>query len=111
MIKDNIFKIKEQIGNICSRINRDPRDITIVAVAKDRPADEIREVLEAGITDIGENRVQEAVLKYKELANPRTCEPANLRTCELGNSGPVPSSFEPADLPTCELANSPLAHD
>jgi hypothetical protein len=57
MIKDNIRKIKEQI----------PNAITIVAVTKGRTVDEIKETIEAGIRDIGENRVNEAVIKYEQL--------------------------------------------
>jgi len=80
MIKDNILKIKERIAQVCSKANRDPSQITVIAVAKGRSADEIRQVIDAGINDIGENKVQETILKYDELMNQRTIEPANLRT-------------------------------
>ena len=78
MLKDNALRIKKQIALICSRIRREPSSITIVAVSKGRTVEQIQEVIESGvITDIGENRVQEALIKYKELG---TCEPGNLRT-------------------------------
>jgi len=77
MIRENISKIKERISSICSKSNRDSDSIAIVAVSKGRTIQQIREAIEAGITDIGENRVQEAIIKYNEL---RTCELANLRT-------------------------------
>lgn len=81
MIRDNILKIKERIKQVCIEVGRTPDEITIVAVAKGRTADEIKEAAAAGISDIGENKVQEALLKYKELvANQQTCEPANLPT-------------------------------
>jgi len=67
MIKDNILKLKERASLICAKINRDPDSIIIVAVSKGRTPQQIKEVLEAGITDIGENRVQEALIKYSEL--------------------------------------------
>ncbi len=67
MIKDNILKVKGRIDATCSRINRGPGDIAIVAVTKGRTLDNIKEVLPAGITDIGENKVQEALLKYSGL--------------------------------------------
>ena len=76
--RENLLKIKERISSACSGINRDPSSITIVAVSKGRTVEQIQEVIESGvITDIGENRVQEALIKYKELG---TCEPWNLRT-------------------------------
>ncbi len=68
MIKDNIARIKERISRVCSRVNRDPDSITIVAVSKARTAEQIEEVIKAGITDIGENKVQEALSKYKQLS-------------------------------------------
>ena len=64
MIKDNIGKIKERIVSLCAKIGRNPEDITIVAISKGRPVEAVKEAVEAGICDIGENRVQEALLKY-----------------------------------------------
>lgn len=69
MVRDNVRKIKERISSVCSKINRDPQSITIVGVAKGRTVGQIREAITAGITDIGENRVQESFLKYKELTS------------------------------------------
>ncbi len=69
MIKDNIVQIRQRINSACSRVGRDPREITIVAVTKGRSAEEIKEALESGLADIGENRIQEALLKYNALAS------------------------------------------
>ncbi|MFA5275960.1 MAG: YggS family pyridoxal phosphate-dependent enzyme [Candidatus Omnitrophota bacterium] len=64
MIKDNIGKVRERIAAVCAKIGRNPEDITIVAISKGRPAEAIKEVVDSGICDIGENKVQEALLKY-----------------------------------------------
>jgi hypothetical protein len=64
MIKENIHRIKERVSDLCSQANRDAQSIKIVAVAKSRTVEEIREAIEAGMTEIGENRIQEASLKY-----------------------------------------------
>ena len=66
-VKNNILKIKQRIASVCARIGRRPEEITIVAVAKNRTKEQISQALEAGITGIGENRVQEALLKYQSL--------------------------------------------
>lgn len=66
-VKENIRKIKERIDFICSKINRAPRSITIVAVSKGRTTEEIKQAIEAGITNIAENKVQEALGKFSEL--------------------------------------------
>ncbi|MFH1414283.1 MAG: YggS family pyridoxal phosphate-dependent enzyme [Candidatus Omnitrophota bacterium] len=67
MVKANLNRIKERIARVCSKINREVESITIVAVAKNRTAEQIKEAVEAGISDIGENRVQEALVKFDEL--------------------------------------------
>lgn len=67
MIKENLLKVKERISLACSKINKDPNSVTIVAISKARPPEQIKEAIEAGITDIGENRVQEAIIKYNGL--------------------------------------------
>ena len=67
MIKDNIFKIRQRIALACSQSGRSAGDISVVAVTKGRNIDQIKEVVAAGITDIGENRVQEALIKYNQL--------------------------------------------
>jgi pyridoxal phosphate enzyme (YggS family) len=71
MIQENILKVGERISLACAKINQNPEQITIVCVSKNRTKEEIKEAIEAGITDIGENRVQEALLKYNELTSKR----------------------------------------
>ena len=67
MIKENVFRIRQRILEVCSKINQDPGKITLIAVSKGRTIQQIKEAIEAGITDIGENKVQEAAAKYNEL--------------------------------------------
>ncbi|MBM3246051.1 MAG: YggS family pyridoxal phosphate-dependent enzyme [Candidatus Omnitrophica bacterium] len=67
MIEQNISRIRQRISEICSSANKEAADITIVAITKSRPADEVRQALQAGITDIGENKVQEAIVKFNEI--------------------------------------------
>jgi pyridoxal phosphate enzyme (YggS family) len=67
MIRENVLRIKESISLVCSKINRDPNSVTIVAVSKGRDPEQIKDTVKVGIADIGENRVQEALTKYKNL--------------------------------------------
>ncbi|MCX5709856.1 MAG: YggS family pyridoxal phosphate-dependent enzyme [Candidatus Omnitrophica bacterium] len=67
MIRDNIGKIRERVRAACVKVNRDSAEVTIVAISKGRTVEQVREAVEAGITDIGENRVQEASLKLRGL--------------------------------------------
>lgn len=67
MIKENILKIKEQVTQACGRRSREAKDIAIVAVTKGRSLEDIKEALAAGVSQIGENRIQEALLRYRQL--------------------------------------------
>src|SRR5690348_13527955 len=48
-----------------------PPHVTIVAVTKFQPVEAVREAIAAGVTDIGENYVQEAREKFAALSGPR----------------------------------------
>ena len=67
MIQTNIRRIKQHITTVCAQAKRNSDDITLVAVSKTRTIVEITQALAAGITAFGENRVQEALLKYRAL--------------------------------------------
>jgi len=55
-------KITENVKRLLSEV---PEGVEVVAAAKTRTADEILEVLDAGISNIGENYVQEAVAVHE----------------------------------------------
>lgn len=66
-IKDNLEKIRQNVAKACAQCGRNPDDVLILAVTKTRTADEINEAIRCGITDIGENRVQELLAKYDDV--------------------------------------------
>ncbi|PIQ88288.1 MAG: YggS family pyridoxal phosphate-dependent enzyme [Candidatus Omnitrophica bacterium CG11_big_fil_rev_8_21_14_0_20_42_13] len=66
-VKDNILGINNEISSLCLRINRDLESIKLIAVTKEVGPAEILLAIESGITDIGENKVQEALNKYNIL--------------------------------------------
>lgn len=55
--------VLERIARACQRAGRDPGLVRIVAVTKTVPADRIRAGVAAGLTTLGENRIQEAAAK------------------------------------------------
>jgi pyridoxal phosphate enzyme (YggS family) len=60
--------LPERLAQVRAELaRRAPQPITIVAVTKGFGSDAIRAALDAGLADIGENRVQEAVQKQEEL--------------------------------------------
>jgi len=66
MISDNIKDIKDRIQNALTASGRED-DVTLVAVTKFRSVDEIKQVIETGVYDLGENRVQEFMEKYEHI--------------------------------------------
>lgn len=62
-IADNVKRVRERVESAARRAGRRSEDVTIVAVTKTFGPDVVEEILRAGITDIGENRVQELLLK------------------------------------------------
>ena len=67
MIRDNVLRIRENISLICKRLGRNIDEITVVGVTKQSSVPFIKDGLDAGITHIGENRVQEALKKYQSF--------------------------------------------
>jgi len=63
----NIKEIRNRIESVANRVGRDPSSIKLVAATKTVSVHSINEAIEAGITIIGENRVQEARDKIPEL--------------------------------------------
>jgi PLP dependent protein len=67
MIAQNIVSIRGRIVAACSRAGRDPAAVDIVCASKGKSVGEITEALDAGLRNVGENRVQEALLKYRAM--------------------------------------------
>lgn len=67
-IKQNLDTIKEKINTACEKCGRNPSEVTLLAVTKTRTAEEINEVINLGVVNIGENRVQELIAKYDDVS-------------------------------------------
>jgi pyridoxal phosphate enzyme (YggS family) len=66
-IADNLRRVRERIANAAIKAGRKPEDVMLVAVSKTKPGDAVRAALAAGQTVFGENRVQEAAIKFPPL--------------------------------------------
>jgi pyridoxal phosphate enzyme (YggS family) len=67
MMKDNLINLREEIREVCDRIGREPKDVALIGVTKYSTVDKVQEGILAGLTDIGENRVQDAREKFPQL--------------------------------------------
>jgi pyridoxal phosphate enzyme (YggS family) len=62
----------ERVRRACEVARRDPDEICIIAVSKERTAEDIERLIDAGQADFGENRVQEAAGKWRPLLDRHT---------------------------------------
>jgi len=69
-IRENLLRVMERIEKAALRVGRDPKEIKLVAVSKTVEPARIKEAIEAGISILGENYVQEAKKKIEEIGRP-----------------------------------------
>jgi pyridoxal phosphate enzyme (YggS family) len=65
----NLETVRGRIAAACADAGRAPHDVRLVVVTKFFPADDVRLLAELGVTDVGENRHQEAAAKAAECAD------------------------------------------
>ena len=70
-LSERLDEVRRRIETCAQRSGRDPAEITLVAVSKTHPPPLVQRAIEAGVRDLGENRVQEAEGKIKELGRRR----------------------------------------
>ena len=66
-IKKNLEAVREKIDEAAEACGRNGEDVLLVAVSKTRTPEEINIAIDAGVTDIGENKVQEIMDKYYSI--------------------------------------------
>jgi pyridoxal phosphate enzyme (YggS family) len=67
VLRENLQRVRERIRRAAERVRRDPAEVKLMAVTKAHPEATVRLALQAGLTLLGENRVQEAAAKYAPL--------------------------------------------
>lgn len=77
-IEKNLNHVKEEINEACKRAGRDPKEVTLIAVSKTKPIEDLRAAYAAGARDFGENKVQELTGKIEEM-------PADIRWHMIGH--------------------------
>lgn len=70
MVTGNYRYIKQQVIETAEKCGRNPDDITLIAVSKTKPLTDIEELIQIGVSDFGENKVQELCDKYENVSKP-----------------------------------------
>ena len=68
-IRSNLATVERRIAGACAAAGRPRSDVTLIAVSKTFPASDVDAAVAAGITDVGENRVQEARSKIEQTTS------------------------------------------
>ena len=68
-IRENLRAVWQRVEAAANRSDRAAESITLVAVTKTRSVEETKEAVACGVTDIGENYVQEAERKFGEVGD------------------------------------------
>ena len=67
-IEGNLRKINDNIADVCARCGRHPREISLLAVTKTAGLEAIKAAVEAGLTQLGESRVQQLSERAAQLS-------------------------------------------
>ena len=65
----NLEQIQLNIGQACDNSNRNPEEISLIAVTKYVTIERTKETIQAGIENLGENRLEGFLEKYKHIEN------------------------------------------
>jgi len=74
-ISERITQVKQRIAAAATSVNRNPGSIKLLAISKTRPVEDIRDAIETGQLDFGENYLQDALPKISALKTefPQLC--------------------------------------
>ena len=68
-MKERLKRVTERIARAAEACGRSADSVRLVAVSKTMPVEVVREAIAAGVTDLGENYIQEAREKFNALAS------------------------------------------
>lgn len=89
----NLAQVRANIAAAARRAGRQPEEITLVAVSKTHPVELVKMAYNLGVTDFGENRVQEALSKISEF-HPQGMRWHMIGHLQSNKAGKVVSSFD-----------------
>lgn len=67
MLKENLQEVEKKIQAACERAGRDRSEVTLIAVSKTKPVEDLMEIYDAGVRTFGENKVQEMCDKMERM--------------------------------------------
>ncbi len=72
MIKKNLEIVRQNIEIAARKAGRSPNDVRLISVTKEANSSQILDALSHGVTELGENRIKDAVLKHRAIGDKAT---------------------------------------
>jgi len=66
-LAEKLDEVKDRIAAAATKAKRDPAEVTLVAVTKYAAPEQIREILQLGVQDLGESKVQQLIQRAAQL--------------------------------------------
>lgn len=66
-LEQNLQRIRQNIADACRRAGRSPQDVTLIAVTKSADLEGAKALVELGVTELAESRVQQMIERAGEL--------------------------------------------
>ena len=67
-LAEKLNEVKDRIAAACAKAGRAPKDVTLIAVTKTAAPEQIREIVQLGVSDLGESRVQVITQRVPQLS-------------------------------------------
>ncbi|MCR4566631.1 MAG: YggS family pyridoxal phosphate-dependent enzyme [Pseudobutyrivibrio sp.] len=66
-LQTNLASVEKRVAEACKRAGRDRSEVTLIAVSKTKPVEDLQVIYDAGVRQFGENKVQELTGKIPEM--------------------------------------------
>jgi len=97
LISGNLDRVQKRISAALERAGRTAGKVSLIAVTKTLPPEAVRAALACGLTEIGENRVQEAQAKVAEIPEANWHLIGHLQTNKVKLAASLFDSFQAID--------------
>ena len=110
-LSENLKEVKDRIAAACAKAGREPAEVTLVAVTKNAAPEQVRQIIQLGVGDLGESRVQPLAQRIAQInefyqrrkAQADTILPPRLRWHMIGH---LQRNKVKAVLPLVDLIHS-----
>ena len=98
-IAANVAQVRERIAAAAKAAGRDPDELTLIGVTKTFPVEDARRLVELGVSELGENRDQEARVKAREVPEARWHFVGRLQRNKAGSVASYAAVVQSLDRP------------